>query len=509
MNDPAQGGRLRPEIDRAEPLTLVEAPTRARLRAVPSGRPPEAGARDRVPGGAAAPEAPGTGAQGQAGDVGELTQDGAAVAFTAAHADRFRYDWTAGGWRDWTGTHWAQDLSGAVPEAMRQTVRALASRATPSLRKGVLSAGFFAGAEKIAQSDPAHAVTAAAWDRDPWLLGTPGGTVDLRLGKLCHADPADGITRQTAAAPAETEACPQWLQFLEDATGADDNLIRFLRAWCGYCLTGETREHALIFLYGPGGNGKGLFLNTVAYVLGNYAQAASMQVFQRGSADRHPTELASLAGARMVTASETDEGKPWDEARLKNLTGSDPIRARFMFRDEFEFMPQFKLGIMGNRAPAIRNVDPAIRRRLSVIPFTRTPPAPDPDLPAKLRAEAAGILRWAINGCLDWQEYGLAAIRPAAVAAATEDYFESQDTLGNWIAQEVEVNAKASATVAELFTSWAAFARSQGEEPGTAKWLGENLARRGFQRRKVWVGGKSLNSWVGLRPRGGLADVGL
>ena len=156
------------------------------------------------------------------------------------------------------------------------------------------------------------------------MLGTPGGTVDLRTGELRDSERSDGITKTVAAAP-DGGACPQWLKFLEETTGADQDLIRFLQQWCGYCLTGVTREHALVFVYGPGGNGKTVFLNVVTTIMRDYATTAAMDTFTASHSDKHPTDLAMLRGARLVTASETEEGRAWAEAKIKQMTGGDRI----------------------------------------------------------------------------------------------------------------------------------------------------------------------------------------
>jgi hypothetical protein len=179
--------------------------------------------------------------------------------------------------------------------------------------------------EAFARADPQLAVTAEIWDRDPWLLGTPGGTVDLRTGELRTARREDFITKQTGAAPEPGEP-RRWLQFLREATAGDSELVRFLQQVAGYCLTGSTREHSLFFIYGPGGNGKSVFLNLLNYVLGDYATTAAMETFTASKHDRHPTDLAMLNGARLVSASETEEGRAWAESRIKQLTGGDKIR---------------------------------------------------------------------------------------------------------------------------------------------------------------------------------------
>src|SRR5262249_22650608 len=265
---------------------------------------------------------------------------------------------------------------------------------------------FASGVEKFAQGDERIAVTIAYWDSDPWLLGTPGGTVDLRTGELRESRQDDGITKCTSVAP-NNVGCPLWLKFLDEATAGDQELIRFLKQWCGLCLTGVTREHALLFVYGPGGNGKSVFLNIVTNILQAYATTAAMDTFTSSNSDKHPTELAMLRGARLVTASETEEGRAWAESRIKQLTGGDRISARFMRQDFFEFAPQFKLTIIGNHKPVLHNVDDAARRRFNVVPFIRKPEKPDRELEQKLIREAPGILQWMIEGCLDWQQHGL------------------------------------------------------------------------------------------------------
>src|SRR5262249_40615227 len=152
--------------------------------------------------------------------------------------------------------------------------------------------------------------------------------------------------------------------------------------------------------------------------------------FTASKNDRHPTDLAKLRGARLVTSSETEQGRAWAESRLKAMTGADRISARFMRQDFFEFDPHFKLTIIGNHQPVLQNVDEAMRRRINMIPFTRKPAVIDRDLETKLMAEAPGILQWMIDGCLDWQANGL--VRPDVVKVATDNYFADQDTFGQW-----------------------------------------------------------------------------
>ena len=172
--------------------------------------------------------------------------------------------------------------------------------------------------------------------------------------------------------------CPRWRAFISEVTCGDAEVSRFLQQWCGYSLTGDTSEQALFFGCGPGGNGKGVFLNTVSRIIGDYAVAAAMDTFTESDFPKHSTELAMLRGARLVTASETEEGRAWAESRIKQMTGGDPITARFMRKDNFTYTPQFKLTIVGNHSPSLRNVDEAMRRRLRIIPFQYSRPEARP-----------------------------------------------------------------------------------------------------------------------------------
>jgi putative DNA primase/helicase len=398
----------------------------------------------------------------------EITEDSAALDFAGLHRDQLRFDHDAGAWFCWTGSHWRREGTKLALEWARQLARRLSEDATAKGR--YRKTAFASGVERFARGDRAFAVTADYWDRDPMLLGTPRGTVDLRTGKLRPADPDDAISKVTLVAPTETTDCPRFLAFLNEATGDDQALIRFLQQFCGYCLTGSVQEHALVFIYGDGGNGKGVFLNTVTSILGDHATTATMDALTVTSGERHTTDVAMLRGARIVTASETEEGRAWAEARIKQMTGGDPITARFMRQNNFTFLPAFKLMIIGNHKPTLHNVDEAARRRFNIVPFTRTPAKPDPKLEAKLRPEAQGILRWMIDGCLDWQANGL--VRPRTVIEATSEYFANQDTFGQWLDEECDVepgNRWKNEASAALFKSWQAYATSAGDKPGSRK----------------------------------------
>ena len=290
------------------------------------------------------------------------------------------------------------------------------------------------------------------------------------------------ITKSTSVAPAP-DTPHLWLAFLEQATNGDKELQRFLQQMCGYCLTGSTRENALFYIHGDGGNGKTVFLNTVVSILGDYAVTAPMDTFTASKTDRHPTDLAMLRGARLVAVSETEEGRVLRESLIKQLTGGDPITARFMRQDFFTYTPQFKIIIIGNHKPRLRSADDAMRRRINIIPFTHKPQNPDPYLEEKLKAEHPQILQWMIDGCHDWQQNSL--IRPKIVQQATTDYFETQDLFGHWLDENCDTGPGKSEAASALFDNWMKYADRRGERPGSMPSFTDNLVKRGFTKRRT------------------------
>lgn len=417
---------------------------------------------------------------GQLAKDGRSTEESIAQEWVANHSLDWRYDHQVGKWFHWDGAIWREDLTKLATQLIREHTRAAAALPVPGSKdqkpqSSLARASVVKGAELFCQIDQRIAVEHGVWNQDPLLLGTPAGTVDLQTGKLRTSDRSAMITRSTSVAPA-TGAPTRWLQFVDEATNGDAELARFLQIALGYCLTGSTQEHALFFAYGAGKNGKSVFLNTATRIMGDYAVTAAMDTFTASRGDKHPTELARLDGARLVAASETEEGRAWAESRIKQLTGGDRIAARFMRNDFFEFTPAFKLFIVGNFQPSLHNVDEATRRRFNIIPFIHTPAHPDPQLEGKLSREYPQILAWMIEGALLWQNEGLT--RPDVVRAATDLYFEEQDLFGQWLQDFCTLRTGALSRPKELFESWRQFALDSGEEPGTQKAMAAKLRKQ-------------------------------
>ena len=420
-------------------------------------------------------------------DLSSAWEESLASAYAQRHANDSRYVAAWGRWMQYDGTCWQTDDTLHAFDRARAICREAAvgwNNTNAKIAIALASAKTVAAVERLAKVRRQLAATAEQWDADPWLLQADSMTVDLRAGVARDPAPVDYITKKAAsvAAPYGTTH-PLWTGFLNRVTAGDVELQAFLQRYCGYCLTGITSEHKFVFAYGTGANGKSTFVNTIAAIFGDYTTIADMGTFIASNSERHPTDLAKLRGARLVVAQETQKGRRWDETKIKALTGGDKITARFMRQDFFDYTPTFKLFIVGNHKPHLQSVDEAMRRRLLLVPFTvQIPPAErDPKLLQKLEAERPAILRWCIDGCLEWQRIGLAP--PAIVQDATEAYFADQDVLQQWLDECThDAGPWAFTRSSELFASWKSWCDERNFKPGSAQALSEALVDRGFEK---------------------------
>ena len=410
------------------------------------------------------------------------SDDAIADRFSVKHTDdlKFVHGW---GWVEWDKTRYRRIPDVIAMDRARQVCRAEAlSCGKDALGRSIASAKTVAAVERLARGDQRHFSDVDTWDSNPWLFNTPGGTVDLKTGTLHPHRREDRITKVSNATPRGD--CPRWMTFLVRVTAGNVELQAYLQRLAGYALVGDPREECLDFFYGPGGNGKGTFLSSLQHVFGEYVTTAGTETFVESKGDKHPCDVAKLAGARLVISNEIDQGQRWDEARIKNLTGRDTMTARFMRQDFFDFLPQFTLIIAGNHRPSLKTVDESIRRRFHLVPFSVTIPAEEQDSGLKdaLRAEADGILLWSVEGCLEWQLQGLNP--PSTVVDATAEYLAAQDVFEMWLSEcclrgpEFE---EVSSWVYESFRQWK---KTRGERvPGHNK-FSEQLTELGFELRR-------------------------
>lgn len=388
------------------------------------------------------------------------TEYGAAQAFADRYRDLLRFDHSRGSWLRWQGGRWQPDACEYAFSLISDFAQAF-GRAHPGL-KGTGSTRYAAAVQRMARAHPSLSTDGTSWDLDPWRVGAPGCEINLETGEIEAPDPAHGITKQLLVAPKQMPT-PVWDRFLWDMTGGDPDTITFLQAWCGYCLTGDTSEEKFAFLWGPGGNGKSTFVETITAILGDYATTAPADMFLRRKFDAHPEEVARLAGVRLVSASEIEDGRTFNIARLKSFTGRDRLIGRFMRQDSFMFLPQFKLMLNANNQPRLTETTTAIARRMIVLPCTHKPRFVDTTLRERLVAEQPGILMWMLQGEVRRRAAGgLSALIPAIATEATEEYLAEQDHLALWAAERCVFGDGREMNVTEAYEDYRMWLHQQG-----------------------------------------------
>ena len=450
-----------------------------------------------------------------------LTDTGNAMRFAQRMREQVRYSPELDRWFVWDGTRWAPDVLGQAMLLTKEIVKDLYEEALdPSLSETdqvqiqrwadqSQSAARRQAMLLLAQSEPGIGVKTADLDADPMLLVVPNGTLDLATGTLRESLATDMNTMCAGVVYDPSAKCPGWVKHVEFVTGGDQDLARYLQRAIGYTLTGKTKEQKLFFLHGNGDNGKNVFMDVIAAMLGDYAIAAD-ENFLSGGAE-HPTQLAGLQGKRLIYADETDEGRKIRESRIKHLTGSKTIKARFMRQNYFEFTPRFKIWVMGNHKPSITGNDDGIWRRIELVPFTQKIAEEDKvqDFDQILiQDELSGILNWAIEGLKMWNTTGLSQSK--VVKKATALYREDEDSEGEFFAEKVVKCSEEEGGVmvfSTLFQEYRLWCAMTGTEEKSKKSFAQELERRGFTRpdsvrriagyttaQRVWLGGRLRTS---------------
>jgi putative DNA primase/helicase len=435
-----------------------------------------------------------------------LTDAGNAERFVGRHGKGVRFVHGWGRWLISDGTRWAPDERGEVRALMVETARSLLAEAAlvadGDLRKKMVKHANVSerrdrimAALDLASSMAPIALVPDDLDRDHHLLNVANGTIDLRTGRLMTHDPAHLITKIAEVAYDPTATAPTWAAFLQRVL-PDPEVRAYVQRAAGYALTGDVGEQCLFFFYGTGANGKSTYLETLRELLGEgeYAKAAQPDLLLSKTQDRHPVERADLRGMRLVTTVEAGENRAWDESTVKYLTGGDTISARLLYGNPFSFAPTHKFFVAANHKPRVMGNDDGIWRRIHLIYFGVTIPEAerDPELRSKLRGEMAGILRWAVEGCLAWRRDRLTP--PAPVISATDEYRASEDVIGGFLEEcTIPGDRVAQPALYEVYREWA---QREGEKPVPGKTFGAALEARGLERKRsngrTWVLGISL-----------------
>lgn len=349
---------------------------------------------------------------------------------------------------------------------------------------------------KLAISEQDMAVTDRELDRDPYLLGVRNGVVNLRAGTNHPNLPGMHITRYCNASFDAAATCERWLLFLDEIFASDAETIACVQRLLGLTLLGIPNEEVLIICYGHGANGKSVFSNVVHHIMGGYAVTApSTLLTARRADDTGPrSDLAALAGARYVSINELQAGDRLDEQVVKAIAGREPISARFMYRDFFQFLPSFTPWLRTNHKPIITGEDDGIWRRLVMLKFGRrfTQAQQDPYLEDTLLAERNGILRWMVEGAQKYQDVG---INPStSMLAELRTYRQDSDLLGEFLADKTRSELAEQILQPLLYNCYSHWCIESGVRPISKKQFTQRLAERGFSEKKS--GGKRY--YVGL-----------
>jgi putative DNA primase/helicase len=418
--------------------------------------------------------------------------------FSEKNRDTLRYALGIGNWLQWSDERWLVDnnnihvmnaakivVKDIFTEAAHQTDASVMKLVSQHANKSNNLPRIKAMIE-IAASDPELCVPIDVLDSNPLLLGVANGVVDLTSGKLISNIQELLITRYSGVFYDKTAQCPVFIEFLDKIFNADKDKIAFIQRIFGYCLTGSTNEQVYFFFFGFGANGKSTLLNVIEQLLGSdlAKQTPAETLMAKLQGGKQSNDLARLNRVRTVIANEIEDGSHLAESLVKQITGGDTVTARYLFKEYFEYKPEFKLIIAGNHKPIIKSSDNGIWRRTVLVHFPVSIPKDEQDayLSKKLSDELSGILNWAIKGCLEWQKIGLAI--PASVEKDVTDYKEEMDWLGLWIADCCKIGVTESEKADSLYQSYKYWAEVNGIFVPTSTTFGRRLTERGFEKTK-------------------------
>jgi putative DNA primase/helicase len=420
------------------------------------------------------------------------------------HGRDIRYNAAWKKWIVWDGSFWKMDDGALIHERGLEMVRNMYDELlkTDDYRERMEIEKYAMLSESVRRREAF--VRAASWikelnitsddlDPNPWLLNVSNGTIDVATGEFREHRQEDMITK-IAAVEYDPEAdCPAWKRFIREIMDYNADVITFVQTVAGWALTGDTSEQTMFILFGSGANGKSTFLNTIMYLLGDYAIATPTETFMRKNGDQNTNDIARLRGTRFVTTTEAEQGRRLSEPLIKQITGNDRMTARFLYGEFFNFLPTFKIFMATNHKPVIKGTDHGIWRRIKLIPFTTriAEEKQDKHLEEKLKAEASGILNWLLEGTRLWRREGLKA--PPAILNATDEYRGEMDVIGNFIKECCLQKPEGSIRVREFFKAYQEWCEENNEHAVSERFFGLRLKEMGFDRTRtadarVWMG---------------------
>ena len=443
-------------------------------------------------------------------DRNPLVYEAAHTAVLAAYwRDLYRWAAHEGVWRVWTGKVWETTPDAVVVADAQQTLRRhyamqLAEDASDAEYKRLHALhgascryASVAAALSFLKGHEGFHTPFEAWDRDAYALNCSDGIVDVRTQTLGPHDPTKLCTRMCQWDYGDEETTGAWQRHLELCLPAAD-VRRQVQRDLGRALVDAVLEESLPIWYGTGANGKSTTQSALLHGLDGYGKRAVKDLLVASKFEHHPTEIADLAGARMVFSEEIEIGKRLDEALVKDLTGGGRKKARFMRQDNFEFEQTFSIFLLVNHRPQISGTDKGIWRRIRLVPWTvsiaRAEQRPQDEVVRELVADGSWMLRWLVAGFADWQaDHQWIADE---VVAATEAYQDEQDRLGGFIHVMCECRPFVEVAADELYAAHVSWCTEEGETQMSKIAFGKELKNRGFQPRK---GSSGMRLWTGLR----------
>lgn len=437
-----------------------------------------------------------------------LTDLGNCQRFAQQHGGRVKFVHVWSKWFGFNGRYWVQDTSGEVMRLAKQTaLNIYAEAAIFTDRKEAQEVARWAHSSQsrhrlqamvdLAKSEQPIPLDHSTLDSDGWLLNCDNGTVDLKAGgKLGKHRPEDFLSMTTGVEyPTEDVPTPIWSRFLNEIFEGNAELIGFVQRLLGLALVGHVYEHVLPIAIGTGSNGKTVLLETACGVMGDYAMVATQGLLLVKKHQAHSTEVADLFRKRLVVVTETNDGARLDEGLVKSFTGGESIRARRMREDNWQFTPSHTLLMVTNHRPVVKGTDNGIWRRLRLVPFNAQipPEKQDPSLAEKLKSEYPGILRWMVQGCLNWQLDGLN--EPPEVLLATGGYRAEQDVLGAFLDDCCIIGGSYQIQASTLYTAYKHWTENNGERSENQRNFAARMVERGFERKKnnqIWYCGLTL-----------------
>jgi putative DNA primase/helicase len=416
--------------------------------------------------------------------------------FLDRHKDSFRY--TAGkGWYSFDGTRWVPESDSAVMQAAWETVRAIGDEPEAPLPEGHKGRPPLTPRKWMRQSEagarlaamvslvkhaPGIAVKEEAFDQHDWLFNCQNGTIDLKTGTLHPHDRSQLLSTISPVKFDPRATCPEWLRFLEKVMQGDQELVSFLQRLAGYTMSGSTVEQAFVVNFGLGQNGKSAYLDVLKRVMGGYADTTAFSTFAEKKSGGIPNDVAGIAKARMVVASEGERTTKLAEAMIKTLTGNEVMSARFLHKEFFSFRPRFTIYLQSNHRPIITGTDKGLWRRVRMIGwnYTFSDSEVNKNWPEQeFEAESPGILKWMVEGCLSYRKMGLA--EPEAVKAAIAQYRDGEDVLGRWLKEECTVHPSVGdAPAGGLYAVYKNWAQASGEQAIRDRDFRAELIKRGI-----------------------------